>query len=153
MKYLSVKSRTEHLILFMKTCKPYMGFNRSNTQLKKYYEWLANKLNDPNTSSKAYWSTIKTLVSGKKVLVVPPILVSNNVVTNFRDKTNICNDFFSKQCQLILNNSTLSSIQTFETSNRLSTIDFGSKKILKLIQSFNSNRALMDMILYLIRML
>ena len=31
-----------------------------------YYEQLANKLNDPNTSAKAYWSIIKTLFNGKK---------------------------------------------------------------------------------------
>ena len=36
-----------------------------------YYEWLANKLNDSNTSAKAYWSIIKTLFNGKKVPVIP----------------------------------------------------------------------------------
>ena len=62
-------------------------------------------------------------------------------MTNFKDKANIFNDFFSKQCQHIPNNSTLPSIQSFETSNRLSTVDIDSKKILKLIQSLNSNKA------------
>ena len=50
-------------------------------------------------------------------------------------------DFFSKQCQPIPNNSTLPSTQTSETSNRLSTVDIDSKKILKLIQGLNSNKA------------
>ena len=98
-----------------------------------YYERLANKLNDPNTSAKTYWSIIKTLFNGKKVPVIPPLLVNNKLVTNFKDKANIFNDFFSKQCQPIPNNSTLPSIQSFETSNRLSTVDIDSKKILKLI--------------------
>ena len=31
-----------------------------------YYERLANRLNDPNTSSKAYWLLIKTLGNGNK---------------------------------------------------------------------------------------
>ena len=62
-------------------------------------------------------------------------------MTNFKDKANIFNDFFSKQCQHIPKNSTLPSIQSFETSNRLSTVDIDSKKILKLIQSLNSNKA------------
>ena len=105
-----------------------------------YYERLANKLNDPNTSAKAYWSIIKTLFNGKKVPVIPPILVNNKLVTNFKDKANIFNDFFSKQCQPIPKNSTLPSIQSFETSNRLSTVDIDSKKILKLIQGLNSNK-------------
>ena len=38
-------------------------------------------------------------------------------------------------------NSTLPSVQTFRTSNRLSTVDTDSKKILKLIQGLNSNKA------------
>ena len=62
-------------------------------------------------------------------------------MTNFRDKANISNDFFSKQCQPITNNSTLQSIQTFEIYNRLSTVDIDSKKILKLIQGLNSSKA------------
>ena len=105
-----------------------------------YYEWLANKLNDSNTSAKAYWSIIKTLFNGKKVPVIPPILVNNKLVTYFKDKANIFNDFFSKQCQPLPNNSTLPSSQSFETSNRLSTVDIDSKKILKLIQGLNSNK-------------
>ena len=78
---------------------------------------------------------------GKKVPVIPPILVNNKLVTNFKDKANIFNGFFSKQCQLIPNNSTLLSIQSFETSKRLSTIDIDSKKILNLIKGLNSNKA------------
>ena len=62
-------------------------------------------------------------------------------MTNFKDKANISNDFFSKQCQPLPNNSTLPSIQSFETSNRQSTVDIESKKILKLIQGLNSNKA------------
>ena len=59
------------------------------------------------------------------------MLVNNKLVTNFKDKSNIFNDFSSKQCQPIPNNSTLPSIQTFESSNRLSTADVDSKKKLK----------------------
>ena len=66
-----------------------------------YYERLPNKLNDPNTSAKAYWSIIKTIFNDKKVPVIPTILVNNKLVTNFKDKANIFNDFFSKQCQPI----------------------------------------------------
>ena len=83
-----------------------------NSSKKFYYERLANKLNDSNTSAKAYWSIIKTLFNDKKVPVIPPILVNNKLVTNFTGKGKIFNDFFSKQCQLIPNNSTLPSIQS-----------------------------------------
>ena len=82
-----------------------------------YYEWLANKLNDPNTSGRAYWSTMKTLFNSKKVPVIPTTVVNNKLVTNFKDKANIFNDFLSKQCHPMPNNSTLPSIQSFETSS------------------------------------
>ena len=68
------------------------------------------------------------------------MLDNKELVTNFKDKANIFNAFFSKQCQPITQNSTFPSIQTFETSNRLKTIDVASKKILKLIQGLNSNK-------------
>ena len=108
---------------------------------KFFYERLANKLNNPNTSAKAYWSIIKTLFNGKKLPFIPPILVNNKRLTDFKDKANIFNDFLRKQCQPTPNNSTLPSIQSFEIFNRLSTIDIDSKKILKLIQGLNSKKA------------
>ena len=60
---------------------------------------------------------------------------------SFKDKVNIFNDVFSRQCYPIPNNSTLPSIQSFESSNRLSTVDIDSKKVLTLIHSLNSNKA------------
>ena len=75
-----------------------MGSNRSNKQLRNvYYERIANKLNDPTTSSKTYWAIVKTIVNSKKVPVLPPILVNNKVVTNFEGKENSFNYLFSKQ--------------------------------------------------------
>ena len=118
-----------------KICTKFFNSNHSlgrisgNLILPIYYEWLANKLNDPNTSAKACWSTIKTRFNGKKVPVIPPILVNNKLETNFKDKASIFNDFFSKQCQPIPNNSTLPS-----------TIDTDLKKILKLTQVLNFNK-------------
>ena len=90
---------------------------------------------------KTYWSIIKTLVNGKNVPVIPQILVNNKLVNKFQDKADIINEHFSKQYQPIPNNSTLPSIKTFESSKRLSSVDIDFKKILKLIQCLNSNKA------------
>ena len=119
----------------------YMGSNRSKKQLRNvYYEHLVNKLNDSDTLSKAHQSKIESLANGKKVPVTPPILVNYKLVTNFKDKADIFNNFFSKQYQRISNNGTLQSIQIFATSSILSTVDIDSK-ILKLIQGLNSKKA------------
>ena len=60
----------------------------------EYHERLAIKLNDPNTAPKTYWSILQTFVNGSKIPLIPPLLVNNQFVTDFLDKTNLFNDFF-----------------------------------------------------------
>ena len=106
-----------------------------------YYKRLANKLNNSYDFVKNILVNNQNPCKQWEVPVIPSILNSNKLVTNFKDKANIFNDFFSKQCHPIPNNSTPLSIQTFEASNRLSHGHTDSKKILKLIQCLNSNKA------------
>ena len=51
------------------------------------------------------------------------------------------NDFFSKQCSTIVNNSSLPTNVTFEIEKRLSTFDFSTGNILKFIKALNPNKA------------
>ena len=88
-----------------------------------HYERLANKLNDPTSSSKSYWSVSKTLVSDKNIPVMPEILVSNKIASNFRGKAIIFNDIINKHCNLNIKQYHPPINQTFETINRLSSID------------------------------
>ena len=60
-----------------------------------YYCALSDKLNDPHTSVKSYWSILKTLYNGKKIPLIPPILISNKLVSNFKEKANNFNAFFA----------------------------------------------------------
>ena len=55
---------------------------------KEYYDQLSKKLNDPLTSSKTYRSILKTFYSGTKIPLIPPIIIDNKVIKNFREKTN-----------------------------------------------------------------
>ena len=45
-----------------------------------YYRLLSNKLNDPHTSAKSYWSILKALYNGKKIPLIPPILINNKLI-------------------------------------------------------------------------
>ena len=71
------------------------------------YEWLqlinccklSTKLANPSTSSRSYWSILKTFVNGKKIPIISPLLVNGKFATNFFEKANLFNQFFSKQCQ------------------------------------------------------
>ena len=83
---------------------------------------------------------LKTFVNGSKIPLILPTLVGNRPVTNFLAKANLFNDVFSKQCSTILNNSSLSTNLTFETENRLSTFDFSTGDIMKIIKALDPNK-------------
>ena len=102
---------------------------------------LSTKLANPSTSSKCYWSILKIFVNGKKIPIISPVLVNDKFVTNFLEKANLFNEFFSKQCQPLQNNSTLPKSNTYHTENRLNDITFDKEKLLKIIQSLDANKA------------
>ena len=107
---------------------------------EEYYLHLSEKLNNPNTSSKTYWSILKSFYKGNKVPLIPPLLVNNKFVSDFTKKANLFNDFFASQCTPLSNNSTLPK-KYFLTEKRLITIDFNKDDILKIIRNLNVNKA------------
>ena len=68
-------------------------------------------------------------------------MVNNNLISNFRKKTSIFNDFFVQQCQSIANNSILPTNQIFYTQTRLRAFDVDCGKISKLIHGLNLRKA------------
>ena len=79
-----------------------------------FYRRIASKLNDPNSAPKTYWSILKSFFNGKKIPLIPPILVKDQLVTNFLEKANLFNEFFTQQCNTIENDSTLPNDLVFE---------------------------------------
>ena len=76
----------------------------------KYYRKISKKLSDPSTSPKCYWTLLKTLLNGRKIPCIPPLFHDNKFITDFKEKSEIFNSFFAKQCSLIDNGSTLPSL-------------------------------------------
>ena len=105
---------------------------------EKFYYKLSTKLANPLRHQKPIGRYSKL---GKKVPIIPPLLVTDKFVTNFLEKANLLNEFFSKQCQLLQNNSTLPKSNTYQTENRLNDkernrlndITFDNEKLLKII--------------------
>ena len=107
-----------------------------------YYYALSDKLNDPHTSAISCWSILKTLYNGKKIPLIPPILISNKLVSNFKEKANhYFNAFFASQCTPVPNNSTLPLETTPITNASLSSISCSDQGILNVIHSLNINKA------------
>ena len=105
-----------------------------------YYRRIASKLNDPNSASKAYWSILKSFVNGKNILLILPILIKDQLVTNFLEKANLFNEFFTHQCNTIENDSTLPNDLVFEITERLSSFDISKDQITKIIRSLDPNK-------------
>ena len=63
---------------------PELIFNRKNI----YYNQLAQKLDDPKTSSKTYWTILKTFYNGKNAHLIPPLFINNKLELDFKLKGN-----------------------------------------------------------------
>ena len=62
-------------------------------------------------------------------------------MTDFKEKAELFNAFFAKQCSLIKSNSQLPSHLHYLTDNRLSSASFSQGNIAKMIQKFDPNKA------------
>ena len=69
--------------------------NAINSSKLKYHEHVTLKLNDPKTAPKTYWNVLITFINGTKIPLTPPLLVGNQLVTDFLVKANLFNDYFS----------------------------------------------------------
>ena len=47
---------------------------------------LANKLNDPTSPPETYWEILKTIHNGNKIPLVPPIIVSDKLASDYEKK-------------------------------------------------------------------
>ena len=75
----------------------------------EYHSKLPAKLVNPSTSAKTYWSILKTFTNGRKVTVIPPLLMNNGFISNFKTKVNYFNRFFNQQCTAISTDSSIPS--------------------------------------------
>ena len=87
-------------------------------------------------SAKNIWANLKTFANGSKIPLIPTLLV-----TEFLNKVNLFNNYFTKQCTLISNDSTVPVNTNFETWERLSSLGFCVDDIVKIIRSLDQNKA------------
>ena len=112
-------------------------FSRKNV----YYNQLAQKLNDPKTSSKTYWSILKTFYNGKKVPLIPPLFINNKLEQDLKLKDNFFNKSFADKCTPIQNNSVIPNFIECESMHRLTSIVCNDESILNIIRALDVNKA------------
>ena len=108
---------------------------------ERYYNMIANRLNNTQKSSLTYWSLVKIFLNDKKIPLIPPLFHANCFVTDPKEKTELFNSFFFNQCSLLKNCSKLPTNLTYVTDKRLRTINFTADNIEKIIESLNPNKA------------
>ena len=106
-----------------------------------YFISLKNKFGDPSGSIKTYWATLRTLWNGKKVPNIPPLQVSNELITECEVKANICNKDFTSQCSIINNNSVLPSTLNHLIDDKISSFNTSSASFFQLSKNLDPNKA------------
>ena len=102
-----------------------------------YYSKLSQKLSTKATSSKAYWSILKTSLNDKKILRIPPVFHDNKFAIDFREKAKLFNTFFAEQCSLPKNNSQQPKYLLFLTEKLLSNAQISNENIIKIINNLD----------------
>ena len=55
-----------------------------NRPKEEYQNHIALKLNDLLTTTKTYWSILKAFYNGKKVPIIPPLLINDKLISDFK---------------------------------------------------------------------
>ena len=97
------------------------------------------KLSDPSTSHKCYWTLLKTLVNGRKTPCIPPLFRGNKFILHFKEKSEIFNSFFAKQC-LLIDWNTLPFTLSLITEKSLSDVEFSVEDIKNIFSKPDSNK-------------
>ena len=101
---------------------------------------MSQKLIDPSTEPKTYWKIINRFVNNKKTPIIPPLLVSNKIVSNFSEKANLFNKFFASQCTPLENNSSLPPF-CLKTDKSLSSLEISETDIFAIIKNLDPNKS------------
>ena len=106
-----------------------------------YHKQLARKLTNPKTSSKTYWSILKTFYNGRKVSLIPTLVINNKLEADFKRKGDHFNYFFASKCTPLKNDSVLPTLLEHDSEARFSKISFSDDQILKILRALDINKA------------
>ena len=84
---------------------------------------------------------LKAFLNNKKAPLIPPLFHENSFITDFKEKAELLNFFFSSQCSLLKNFSKLPTKLRYVTDKSLLTINFTADNIEKNNVSLNQNKA------------
>ena len=102
---------------------------------------LSQRLKNPVTSAKTYWTILKTFYSGKKIPLFQPLVINGLLITDFHEKANYFNLHFAKQCTPFDNDSSIPTETNCLRNATISAVDFEGQDILKIIWALDISKA------------
>ena len=129
---------------------PLKKFLRTYPKAKNSIMIIAEKLNNPKTSRKTYWAIMKAFYNGKKIPLIPPLLITYKLESDFGKKANHFHEFFASKCTPLNNGSTLPHSLSNTPTVELSTFQFNEQDILKIIMALHVNKAHCDIMIMMI---
>ena len=106
-----------------------------------YANELGDKICNPRTGPKCFWTAFKKLINNKKICNIPPLIESDKYISNFKEKSDIFNNYFAIQCRPLETDSVLPDNLPLRTPNSLPYININKTKIIEIIDKLNSNKA------------
>ena len=83
---------------------------------------------------------LKIFLNNKKIPLIPNLFYENHFITDFKEKAELFNSFFSNQCSLLKNCCKLPTNLKYINDKRLFIINFRANNIEKNIVSLNPNK-------------
>ena len=103
---------------------------------------LSQSLNNPEISSKTYWTILKTFYSGKKMPLIPPLVMKDQLMTDFLEKAKYFNLYFTRQCTPVEKDSFIPTETNCLCDATIFAVDFEDQNIFKIIRALNINKAM-----------
>ena len=73
-------------------------FENTESSKQNYYSKLSRKITTNKINPKCYWFISKSFLNNKKIPWLPPLSHNNQFVVDFKEKSDLFNSFFAKQC-------------------------------------------------------
>ena len=105
-----------------------------------YLEKMGSKFADSDRCQKSYWKIINRVMNRCRAPKIPPLFDNGTFIVSAKEKACEFMKYFSAQCKLLVNNSTLPEFQ-YLTDKRLSNIPISNSNILHLIRGLNKNKS------------
>ena len=118
--------------------------NSTNKLIKEakvaYYTNLGNKLSDPLTWQKHFWTAYKKINNKKRNTNIPRIIDDGFFISNHKKKADIFNEYFANQCTRNVNDSVLPNFVS-KTDASLHNVSVTTEYIINIINTLCSNKA------------